>query len=88
MTEHLLQKIIKKLDNIDKKVNEIETTMATKDDIKRLEASINSQHIENINSDDLILRNLDEIKESVRYVNRKIADTELDVHTMKKALKQ
>lgn len=81
LSEQSLQQIIEKLNNIESK-------MATKDDVEKLNASINSRHIENINSDDLILRGLDEIKESVRYINRKVADTELEVHTMKKALKQ
>lgn len=88
MSELLLKQILSELQNLNNKVNNIENTMATKEEIKKLETSIQSQHIENINSDDLILRSLVEIKESVRYVNRKVADTELDVNTLKKALKQ
>lgn len=75
------------------------TTLATKDSIEKLEAGMNAQfedlkssitssRIENINSDDHILGLLTEVKENVRYINRRVADTELDVHALKKTLKQ
>jgi predicted nucleic acid-binding Zn-ribbon protein len=53
-----------------------------------LKNAVNRKHIENIRADELILQSLDEVKESVRFVNRRIADTELDVNVMKKSLKQ
>lgn len=46
-----------------------------------LKNSITSSRIENINYDDYLLSLL---KENVRYINRRVADTELDVHALKK----
>lgn len=64
MSEQLLKQILDKLEQMDSKIDHMETKMDKQ--FEEVKASINSQHIENINSDDLILRFLDEIKESVR----------------------
>ena len=87
MSNELLEKVLLKLEEIDKKFDNI----ATKDDINslnneivHLRHTISEQHIENLNSDNFILKSLDEIKESVRFVNHRVADAELELNNIKK----
>lgn len=71
--ENLLRKIIDKLDRLDQDVQTIKSTMATKSDISDLKTSIESKHIENINSDNVLLKAIKDTKESIRFVNRRIS---------------
>ncbi len=49
----------------------------------RLEKKLDRHRIENINADNLLLNEIRTVREDVFFVNRKIADTELDLHTLK-----
>lgn len=100
--EKILEQLLAEMQSMKTEMQKTKTEMtklATKDSIEKLEAginaqfeglktSINSSRIENINSDEHILGLLTEVKENVRYINRRVADTELDVHALKKTLKQ
>jgi hypothetical protein len=68
----------------------IKTNIATKQDIKiinnkldSLFESINAQHIENINPDNRLLNDIQSLKEGVFFINRKIADAELEINLIK-----
>ena len=64
-------------------VTNIKETMATKADIGRLEKSLEKTHLESLSSDEMILHTVREIKESIQHVNRRVADTELELHIIK-----
>ncbi|HHY72847.1 MAG TPA: hypothetical protein GX497_06410 [Bacillus bacterium] len=55
----------------------IESTMATKEDIKRIENIIKEARIENINSDSLILQKQDEMQDTVKSIE----DTAKNIQT-------
>jgi hypothetical protein len=72
-------------------------SMATKQDLEsitarmdtmnekldRLSDKVTAQHIENMNSDNLLLNEIRSIREKVVFVNRKVADAELEIHSLK-----
>jgi hypothetical protein len=63
-------------------------SMATKIDsmsvkLDKLSETIASNHIENINSDNLLLNEIRSLREGVIFVNRKVADAELEIHSLK-----
>jgi hypothetical protein len=71
-------------------LHEIRSTMATKKDIElinfkldKLSGKMDDQHIENINADNRLLNEIQELKEGVLFVNRKIADAELEINLIK-----
>ncbi|MFB9988950.1 hypothetical protein ACFFLP_16270 [Bacillus benzoevorans] len=73
----------------------MKVNMATKGDIEvinykldKLTENVEKQHIANINSDNILLNEIRSIREGVVYVNRKIADTELELNMMKQNVKQ
>ncbi|WP_077214489.1 hypothetical protein [Bacillus dakarensis] len=79
-----------KLDLLLKEIHEIKTTMATKQDVEivnvkldKLSESIEKKHIENVNSDNLLLKEIQSLREGVVFVNRKVADAELEISMMK-----
>ncbi|WP_035991510.1 hypothetical protein [Brevibacillus borstelensis] len=47
--------------------------------VDELKVVLHSQHIANINSDNLVLSEIRDMKEKIRYVNRRVADVELDM---------
>ncbi|WP_339186164.1 hypothetical protein [Brevibacillus sp. FSL K6-6036] len=47
--------------------------------VDELKVVLHSQHIANINSDNLVLSEIRDMKEKIRYVNRRVADVELDI---------
>ncbi|MED4820207.1 hypothetical protein [Bacillus atrophaeus] len=51
--------------------------------IDQLSEKIGVQHTENINADNLLLNEINSLKEGVFFVNRKVADAELELHTLK-----
>jgi hypothetical protein len=72
-------------------LNEIKSTMATKKDIEfinhkldKLSGKMDAQHIENINSDNRLLNEIQALKEGVLFVNRKLADAELEINLINK----
>ncbi|WP_221452348.1 hypothetical protein [Bacillus benzoevorans] len=76
-------------------VQSMKVNMATKGDIEvinykldKLTENVEKQHIANINSDNILLNEIRSIREGVVYVNRKIADTELELNMMKQNVKQ
>jgi hypothetical protein len=48
-----------------------------------LSGKIDAQHIENINADNRLLNEIQTLKEGVLFVNRKIADAELEINQIK-----
>ncbi|MEJ8545796.1 hypothetical protein [Brevibacillus borstelensis] len=62
-----------KVDRQEERFDQLETKV---DEIK---VALHSQHIANINSDNLVLSEIRDIKEKVRFVNRRVADVELDM---------
>ncbi|WP_322016236.1 hypothetical protein [Bacillus licheniformis] len=75
--------ILKEIQAINNRLTDLEKNVATKDDIKALSEKIDSQHVENINADNLLLDEISALKEGVIYVNRKVADAEFEIHTLK-----
>ncbi|MED1190463.1 hypothetical protein [Bacillus paralicheniformis] len=75
--------ILKEIQAINSRLTNLERNVATKDDIKTLSDKIDFQHTENINSDNLLLDEISALKEGVIYVNRKVADAEFEIHTLK-----
>ncbi|OLQ45169.1 hypothetical protein [Bacillus licheniformis] len=75
--------ILKEIQAINSRLTNLERNVATKDDIKALSEKIDSQHAENINSDNLLLDEITSLKEGVIFVNRKVADAEFEIHTLK-----
>jgi hypothetical protein len=76
--------------NMATELHGIKSNMATKKDIElinskldKLSGKIDAQHIENINADNRILNEIQELKEGVLFVNRKIADAELEINLIK-----
>jgi predicted nucleic acid-binding Zn-ribbon protein len=68
----------------------IKSTMATKEDIEsihvkldKLSENVQIQHVENINSDNLLLNEIRTLNEGVIFINRKVADTELEINLLK-----
>ncbi|PAV36321.1 hypothetical protein CJD29_07670, partial [Bacillus licheniformis] len=75
--------ILKEIQAINSRLTNLERNVATKDDIKTLSDKIDFQHTENINSDNLLLDEISALEEGVIYVNRKVADAEFEIHTLK-----
>lgn len=78
-----------------KEIQEIKGNMATKGDIEllnykldKLSENVEKQHIANINSDNILLNEIRSIREGVVFVNRKIADAELELNMLKQNTKQ
>lgn len=76
--------------NMATELHGIKSNMATKKDIElvnskldKLSGKIDAQHIENINADNRLLNEIQELKEGVLFVNRKIADAELEINLIK-----
>jgi gas vesicle protein len=76
--------------NLATELHGIKSNMATKKDIElvnskldKLSGKIDAQHIENINADNRLLNEIQELKEGVLFVNRKIADAELEINLIK-----
>jgi hypothetical protein len=76
--------------NLATELHGIKSNMATKKDIElinfkldKLSGKMDSQHIENINADNRLLNENQELKEGVLFVNRKIADAELEINLIK-----
>ncbi|MFT9848469.1 hypothetical protein [Aneurinibacillus sp. REN35] len=86
MSNELLKQILTELQGVRNEVKQLKAEMNQRFD--ELKDSVDRKHIENIKADELILRSLDETRESVRFVNRRIADTELDLNVVKKSLRQ
>lgn len=68
----------------------IKANMATKQDIElinnkldSLSEKIDAQHIENINADNRLLNEIQTLNEGVIFINRKIADAELEINLIK-----
>ncbi|MFL0477956.1 hypothetical protein CHCC14809_3581 [Bacillus licheniformis] len=80
--------ILKEIQAINNRLSDLEKNVATKDDIKALSEKIDSQHVENINADNLLLDEISALKEGVIYVNRKVADAEFEIHTLKTRIHQ
>ncbi|MCY8022053.1 MAG: hypothetical protein ACQEW4_12755 [Bacillota bacterium] len=80
--------ILKEIQAINSRLTNLERNVATKDDIKTLSDKIDFQHTENINSDNLLLDEISALKEGVIYVNRKVADAEFEIHTLKTRIHQ
>lgn len=59
-----------------------------KGSIDKLSEKIAVQHIENINADNLLLSEIRSIREGVVFVNRKVADAELELNLIKQSTKQ
>ncbi|AAU22982.1 hypothetical protein SFC27_09890 [Bacillus licheniformis] len=80
--------ILKEIQAINSRLTNLERNVATKDDIKTLSDKIDFQHTENINSDNLLLDEISALEEGVIYVNRKVADAEFEIHTLKTRIHQ
>lgn len=88
MDEQILKRILEEL-------NAIKLSMATKEDIEqinlkldKLSEDVEKQHIASLNSDNILLNEIRSLREGVVYVNRKVADTELELNMMKQSTKQ
>ncbi|MGD1416385.1 hypothetical protein [Bacillus stercoris] len=81
--EDSLGLILQGIQNINNRLDKIEENMATKDDINNLNKKLKSFHAENINADNKLMEAVNEIRNSVRFVNRKVADTELELDNIK-----
>nr|WP_206697014.1 hypothetical protein [Bacillus licheniformis] len=79
---------MKEIQAINSRLTNLERNVATKDDIKTLSDKIDFQHTENINSDNLLLDEISALEEGVIYVNRKVADAEFEIHTLKTRIHQ
>ncbi|MBN6186445.1 hypothetical protein JQN58_05515 [Aneurinibacillus sp. BA2021] len=86
MSDELLKQILTELQGVRNEVKQLKAEMNQRFD--ELKDSIDRKHVENMKADELILQSLDETRESVRFVNRRIADTELDLNVVKKSLRQ
>ena len=80
--------ILKEIQAISNRLTDLEKNVATKDDIKALSEKIDSQHVENINADNLLLDEISSLKEGVIFVNRKVTDAEFEIHTLKARIQQ
>jgi ribosome-interacting GTPase 1 len=83
--EQLLKKVLDEM-------QEIKANMATKknlEDIKvkldKLSEKMDAHQIENINSDNLLLNEIQALREGVIFVNRKVADAELEINYLKQS---
>lgn len=88
MSDELLKQLINEM-------QDIKANMATKQDVDsiktkldKLSEKIEVQHIENIRADELLLNEIRSIREGVLFVNRKVADTELELNIIKQNNKQ
>lgn len=71
--EERFDRLEAKVDHLEERFDRLDTKV---DEIK---VALHSQHIANINSDNLVLSEIRDMKEKVRYVNRRVADVELDM---------
>lgn len=76
-------------------LKDIKSNMTTKEDIKtinikldKLSEKLDSYQIENLNADNLLLSEIRSIREGVVFVNRKVADAELEINLIKQTKKQ
>jgi hypothetical protein len=67
-------------------------SMATKKDLEdikvkldKLSEKMDAHQIENINSDNLLLNEIQALREGVIFVNRKVADAELEINYLKQS---
>jgi ribosome-interacting GTPase 1 len=83
--EQLLKKVLDEM-------QEIKANMATKKDLEdikvkldKLSEKMDAHQIENINSDNLLLNEIQALREGVSFVNRKVADAELEINYLKQS---
>lgn len=81
-----LQNLTKRLDAFQQKTEN--NFKEVRGDIQKLSDKIEIQHIENVNSDNLLLTEVRSIREGVLFVNRKVADAEIELTMMKQNAKQ
>lgn len=78
-----VKEITSHINTIGQRVQLIENNMATKNDIAELGKKIDGHHAENIDSDNVLLENIRDLKKSVVFINHKVADTELELNNLK-----
>ncbi|UFJ41514.1 hypothetical protein LOK74_02970 [Brevibacillus humidisoli] len=71
-----------KILQLDHRVERIDQQLAeTNETVLQLKNSVEAQHLANIECDELILFELKDMNDKMRYINRRIADVELDMVT-------
>lgn len=88
-----LDLILKELQSLSNRIDAFEQKTDknfhdVKENIDKLSNKIGVHHIENINSDNLLLNEIRSIREGVVFVNRKVADAELELNLIKQNIKQ
>jgi hypothetical protein len=98
-TEQLLKNLFNEMQEIKSNMatkQDLES-MATKQDLESIATKIDSMSVKldkhsekiethqivNINSDTLLLNEIRSLREGVFFVNRKVADAELEIHSLK-----
>lgn len=86
MSEQVLNKVLEELQSMNKRMDNMESQISQ--GFKQVNQTLKEQHIENINADNLLLNEIRSLRESVVFVNRKVADTELELNLLKHDDKQ
>jgi len=81
VSEKSLEKVLNELQSMNKRMDNMESQI--KQGFDQVNQTLESQHIENIIADNLLLNEIRSLRESVVFINRKIADTELEVNLLK-----
>lgn len=51
--------------------------------LDKLSEQVRGHHLENLKSDDRLIREILSLKSNVTFINRKVADTELEINSLK-----
>ncbi|HHY74091.1 MAG TPA: hypothetical protein GX497_12895 [Bacillus bacterium] len=88
--KEMLQSVLKEaLGPINEDLKEIKNDVRSLDSkIDTLSEKIDAHQVANINSDTILLTEIRSIREGVVFVNRKVADAELELNMMKQGNKQ
>lgn len=76
------------LKNVEVRIDSVEDKLSAKinhveQKLDRLSEKVDHHHIESINADNILLNEIRTLRENVVFVNRRIADAELEVNALK-----
>lgn len=61
----------------------MKSEMATKEDVESVKQLIRSHHLENIEADDKIMQRIDRLDKTIRIVNRKVSELDIEIELLK-----
>ena len=87
-TKQDLKNVGERIDSVEERICSVEDRLTAKinnveQKLDRLSEKVDRHHLESINADDILLNEIRTLRENVVFVNRRIADAELELNALK-----